>query len=167
LVDEPWGREYGIPFDMRAPLTPDIAVQVLPAPFAADLTKASIMESTNQGIARQNRIILGGAKQFVFSRQTPPSKFIKENFGKSAPKNIDYRIVNGRLETSFVNYWLCAQSHRPISVMCVYLKHRQGDLMGFAVDSLVIKNKSSHPVKVRKIANALKPCLSYRLRIIN
>jgi hypothetical protein len=67
---------------MRAPLTPDIAVQVLPAPFAADLTKASIMESTNQGIARQNRIILGGAKQFVFSRQIPPSKFIKENFGK-------------------------------------------------------------------------------------
>ena len=69
LVDEPWRREYGIPFDMRAPLTPDIAVQVLPVPFAADLTKASIMESTNQGIARQNRIILGGAKQFVFSRK--------------------------------------------------------------------------------------------------
>jgi len=101
LVDEPWRREYGIPFDMRAPLTPDIAVQVLPAPFAADLTKASIMESTNQGIARQNRIILGGAKQFVFSRQTPPSKFIKENFGKSAPKIIGYRIVNGRLETIY------------------------------------------------------------------
>jgi hypothetical protein len=86
---------------VHPPLTPDIAVHVLPVPFAADLTKASIMESTNQGIARQNRIILGGAKQFVFSRQTPPSKFIKENFGKSAPKNIDYRIVNGRLETSY------------------------------------------------------------------
>jgi len=101
LVDEPWRREYGIPFDMRAPLTPDIAVQVRPVPFAADLTKASIMESTNQGIARQNRIILGGAKQFVFSRQTPPSKFIKENFGKSAPKNIGYLIVNGLLVTIY------------------------------------------------------------------
>lgn len=56
------------------------------------------MELTNQGIARQNRVILGGAKQVVFSRQTPPSKFIKENSGKSAPKNIGYRIVNGQLE---------------------------------------------------------------------
>jgi hypothetical protein len=53
LVDEPWRREYGIPFDMRAPLTPDIAVQVLPVPFAADLTKASIRsQPTKASLAR-------------------------------------------------------------------------------------------------------------------
>jgi len=38
---------------MRAPLTPDIAVQVLPVPFAADLTKASIRsQPTKASLAR-------------------------------------------------------------------------------------------------------------------
>lgn len=101
LVEEPWRRKYGIPFDIHAPLTPDIAIQVLPVPFATDLTAASVVESTNQGVARQNRIILGGAYRFVFSRQTPPMKFILKNFGKPAPKNIGIRIVDGRLETSY------------------------------------------------------------------
>jgi hypothetical protein len=39
--------------------------------------------------------------------------------------------------------------------------------MGLEVDPLAIKKKWSYRIKVRKIANALKPCLSYRLRIIN
>jgi hypothetical protein len=37
--------------------------------------------------------------------------------------------------------------------------------MGYAVNSVVMNNKSNHPVQARKIANALKPCLSYRLKI--
>ena len=101
VVEEPWRQEYGIPFDIHAPLTPDIAMQVLPTPLHEDLSTAAIAESNNQGVARQNRIILGGARRFVFSRQTPPLKFIKENFGRPAPKNIGYRIVNGRLQTSY------------------------------------------------------------------
>jgi len=44
---------------------------------------------------------------------------------------------------------LCAMSHRPILIICVALKHRQGDLMRYAGNSLV-KKKSSNPVKVRK-----------------
>jgi hypothetical protein len=100
LVEEPWRREYGIPFDIHAPLTPDIAIQVLPGP-SDDLDSAAIIESTNQGVARQNRIILGGAQRFVFSRQEPPVKFITENFGKPAPKNIGYRIINSRFEASY------------------------------------------------------------------
>jgi len=101
MVKEPWRHEYGIPFDIHAPLTPDFALQVLPVPLSEDLYTAAIMDATNQGVARQNRIILGGAQRFVFSRQPPPLKFIAANFGKPAPKNIWYRIENGRLESGY------------------------------------------------------------------
>jgi hypothetical protein len=101
VVEEPWRRDYGIPFDIHAPLTPDVALQVLPVPSSENLDTAAIVESSNQGVARQNRIILGGAQRFVFSRQEPPVRFIIKNFGKPAPKNIGYRVVNGRLETSY------------------------------------------------------------------
>jgi Protein of unknown function (DUF4238) len=101
IVEEPWRTEYGIPFDIHAPLTPGIAIQVLPIPDANDLSTAMIGEFTNRGVARQNRIILGGAKRFVFSRKTPPLKFIQKNFGKPAPQNIGYRIRNGSLETIY------------------------------------------------------------------
>ena len=100
-VQEPWRNESGVPFDIHAPLTPDLALQVLPIPFADNLDRAAVMESTNQGVSRQNRIVLGVAERFVFSRQPPPAKFIVENFGKPAPKNIGYRFVDGRLETHF------------------------------------------------------------------
>ncbi len=73
MGEEPWRTEYGIPFDIHAPLTPDIALQVLPIPSSYDLDTAAILESNNQGTARLNRIILGGAERFVFSRQAPHS----------------------------------------------------------------------------------------------
>lgn len=101
VVEEPWRKEFDIPFDIHAPLTPDLALQVLPVPLHVphDLAEAAISESTNQGVARQNRIILGGAKRFVFSRQQIPPAFITQNIGRPAPKNIGYRIINNRLET--------------------------------------------------------------------
>jgi hypothetical protein len=101
VVEEPWRRKYGIPFDTYAPLTPDIAVQVLPIPIHGDLSTAVIAKSNNEGVARQNRIILGGARRFVFSRQMSLLKYIQENFGRPSPKNIGYRIVKGRLQTSY------------------------------------------------------------------
>lgn len=101
MVEEPWRTEYGVPFDIHAPLTPDIALQVLPIPFSNDLDTAAIMESNNQGTSRLNRIILGGAERFVFSRQSPPVKFIVNNFGKPAPKNIGYSLNNGQLDTCY------------------------------------------------------------------
>ena len=101
VVEEPWRDLHGLPFDIHAPITPDLAIEVLPLPLSVDLTSATIMEATNQGVARQNRIALSSAKRFVFSRQIPPSKFINANFGKSAPKNIGYRFINGRLETRY------------------------------------------------------------------
>jgi hypothetical protein len=103
IVEEPWRREFDIPFDIHAPLTPDFALQVLPVPLqlADDLSTAAIFESTNQGVARQNRIILGGARRFVFSRQQISASFILGNFGKPAPKNIGYSVTNGRLNTFY------------------------------------------------------------------
>jgi hypothetical protein len=102
MVEEPWRTAYDIPFDIHAPLTPDLAIEVLPDPDATpnSLTSAAIMQATNQGVARLNRIILAGAERFVFSKQAPPTKFILKYFGKPAPKNIGYRKVNGRLETT-------------------------------------------------------------------
>jgi len=102
-VEEPWRRAFGIPFDIHAPLTPDIAIQVLPIPnpSSEDLSSAVIFEAKNQGVARQNRIILGGAVRFVFSRQMPPISFIVKHFGVPAPQNISYRISGGRLETGY------------------------------------------------------------------
>lgn len=102
-VEEPWRREFNIPFDIHAPITPDLALQVLPIPLqlANDLSEAAIGESTNQGVARQNRIILGGAQRFVFSRQKVPPSFIIKHFGKPAPKNIGYRVEDGWLETFY------------------------------------------------------------------
>lgn len=103
VVEEPWRTMFNIPFDIHAPLTPDVALQVLPVPlnFNDDLTVAMIGESTNQGVARQNRIILGGATRFVFSRHTIPSKFVVENIGHPAPKNIGYSFVDSQLQTFY------------------------------------------------------------------
>lgn len=103
VVEEPWRTTCNIPFDIHAPLTPDIALQVLPVPlhFNDDLTVAMIGESTNQGVARQNRIILGAARRFVFSRQAIPPKFVVKNIGQPAPRNIGYSVVNGRVQTFY------------------------------------------------------------------
>lgn len=101
VVQEPWRRADGIPFDIHAPVTPDIALQVLPLPIKTDLNAAPVSEVTDNGVIRQNRIVLGGTRRFVFSRSAPPAEFIANNFGKPAPKNIGYRFVDGRLETRF------------------------------------------------------------------
>lgn len=103
MVDEPWRREFNIPFDIHAPLTPDLALQVLPVLLShtSELSTAAIGEQTNQGVARMNRIILGGAQRFVFSRQVVPSSFIVKNFGKPAPRNIGYRVIEGKLEAFY------------------------------------------------------------------
>ena len=103
IVDEPWRHEFNIPFDIHAPLTPDISIQILPVPSSRinELSTAAIGEQTNQGVARMNRIILAGAQRFVFSRQVVPSSFIVKNFGKPAPRNIGYRVTKGKLEAFY------------------------------------------------------------------
>lgn len=97
--EEPW-RPGPIPFDIFAPLTPDLAVTVLPSP-AGDFRhnrRCILGRARPQGVARLNRIIIGGAERFVFSRSFPPVGFIKENFGKPAPKSIGVRWKDGRVE---------------------------------------------------------------------
>lgn len=102
VVDEPWRQGTGIPFDIHAPLTPDISLEVLPMPFPEeDLSIAYVSDATNQGVARMNRIVLGSAERFVFTRQTPPLQFISKYFGVSAPENIGYRFIDGRFETKY------------------------------------------------------------------
>lgn len=109
IVREPWNNETGIPFDIHAPLTPDIAIQILPAPVSAKLPTAMTFDATNQGVSRQNRIILGGARRFVFSRQTPPLEFIGRHFGIPAPENIRLEVsgpdVRARYEASRQRRW--------------------------------------------------------------
>jgi hypothetical protein len=101
VVEEPWRKTHGIPFDIHAPLTPDFAIQVLPVPFPDDRSIVHVADMSNQGVARMNRIVLGSAKRFVFTRQPPPIQFITKYFGVPAPKNIGYRIINGHFETKY------------------------------------------------------------------
>jgi len=79
---EPW-KPGPLPFDILVPLTPDLAVTVLPSP-TGDLSRERrflLGRANAQGIARLNRKILSTAAQLVFSRSTPPSSFIKNISG--------------------------------------------------------------------------------------
>ncbi|WP_148291402.1 MULTISPECIES: DUF4238 domain-containing protein [Brevundimonas] len=99
VVDEPWAPD--IPFTMHVPLTPDVALQVLPVPNPIPLREVPVIEATNPGVARMNRITLSAAQRFVFTRQAPPTTFIRRYFGVPAPASIGYRFINGRLETRY------------------------------------------------------------------
>lgn len=100
-VDEPWRAENSMPFDLHVPLTPDLAVTVLPLPGPIDLEYGSLVRCNNQGVSRLNRISLATAQRFVFSRQEPPVEFVKKNFGKPAPLEFGFRFVNDKLETIY------------------------------------------------------------------
>jgi hypothetical protein len=102
-VSEPWSREGALPFSLHAPITPDLAIEVLPLRECKQvrLDAALVIEASNRGVARHNRVTLGAAQRFVFSRQSPPTKFIVSNFGVPAPKQFGSRIVNGELETIY------------------------------------------------------------------
>lgn len=98
-AEEPW-RPGPLPFEIHAPLTPRMAIEVMP--FAGRHPgRCLIMRANNRGVARMNRIALQNAQQFVFSRQKPPVRFIMENFGKPAPQSIGIRMRNGEVETTF------------------------------------------------------------------
>jgi hypothetical protein len=101
-VTEPW-RADPIPFDIHFPLTPDIALQVLPSPpgsrWGAD--SIAIARTNNNGTDRSNRIALGSARQFVFSRSPASPHYIAKYFGKPAPAPYGYRIVDGKLEVKY------------------------------------------------------------------
>lgn len=97
--EEPW-LSGTIPFDIHAPLTPDLSIDVFPVPpMKSD--RALLASVKNMGVARLNRMVLGDAERFVFSRNNPPVEFIKKYFGKPAPKSIGHRYLNGKLEVKF------------------------------------------------------------------
>jgi len=98
-AEEPW-RPGPLPFDLHAPLTPTMALEVFPTPDPYPRS-CFIMRMNNQGTARMNILALSGAQRFVFSRQYPPVEFIKKHFGKAAPKYIGIRFVDGRVETTY------------------------------------------------------------------
>ena len=98
-AEEPW-RPGPLPFDIHAPLTPKMAIEVMPVPDSRS-GRCLIMRANNRGTARMNRIALQNAQQFVFSKQKPPRQFITENFGKPAPKSIGIRMRKGQIETTF------------------------------------------------------------------
>lgn len=98
-ADEPW-RKGPIPFDIHAPLTPTLALDVLPAPFG-EVPGLMVMRLNNRGADRMNRLILADCERFVFCRGTPPLKFIQRYFGRPAPKAIGFRVKDGQLETKY------------------------------------------------------------------
>lgn len=101
-VKEPW-RASPIPFDIHFPLTPDISLEVLPGlPTGSwGLDTVEIMRARNAGTDRSNRIALGSARRFVFSRSPISSNYIAKHFGKPAPAPYGYRFVNGKMEFKY------------------------------------------------------------------
>lgn len=97
VVKEPWRPD--IPFTLHVPLTPDLALQVLPVPSPIPTFEMPVTEATNLGIGQMNRITLSASQRFVFTRQPPPASFIRRYFGKPAPIIGSYRILNGKMET--------------------------------------------------------------------
>lgn len=98
-AQEPWSNRP-MPFDLYAPLTPKLAVNVLPMPNS--YTKGLWITRVNaRGVARYNRIMLAGASRFVFSKSPPPLSFIAKHFGVPAPSPFGSRWINGKLETKY------------------------------------------------------------------
>jgi hypothetical protein len=100
VAKEPWGRN-GIPFTIHAPLTPDLIVEVLPTPKRFFENRGFLTKVSNVGVKRFNRICIGGAERFVFTRSQPPVGFIKQNFGKPPPEAFAHGWRNGNLETIY------------------------------------------------------------------
>ena len=99
VAQEPW-QPGPIPFDIHAPLTPKIALEVFPVDDPSP-RRCFIMRVNNRGVARMNRIALSSAEEFVFSKGPPPVNFIRKHFGKAAPKSIRLQAINGKVETFF------------------------------------------------------------------
>ncbi len=96
---EPWSNRP-MPFDLYAPLTPKLAINVLPLPNAS--TAGLWISRVNaRGVARYNRMMLANAKRFVFSKSQPPFSFIAKHFGVPAPAPFGSRWIDGRLETKY------------------------------------------------------------------
>lgn len=99
VAREPWSRYGGVPFDIHFPMTPDYALQVLPAMRQEFRGVAHVIKASNIGISAHNRISLQHAKKQVFGRTPLPKSFVVKNWGRPAPQHIGFRHVNGQLET--------------------------------------------------------------------
>jgi hypothetical protein len=97
-AQEPWGPDY-LPFSIHAPLTPRLAVEVMPVRGWSQTSKCFVARAEDAATARMNRITLSSAERFVFSRSIPSSDFVRRYFGLPAPASIGHRWVDGRLET--------------------------------------------------------------------
>lgn len=99
-AQEPWSQK-SMPFDIYFPLTPKLALSILPIPDN-DIFKVTFLDRlTNKIVGKQNRLPLQSAQKFVYSRSVPPASFIKKYFGVPAPKAYGHRFVNGRFETKY------------------------------------------------------------------
>lgn len=99
-ASEPW-RAGPIPFDLHVPLTPRIAVEVLPVVGEHRPVDLHVGRLNNRGVARFNRMSLQDAQRYVFSRQTPPLEFIMKYMGKPAPMDTAVRVVEGQIRADY------------------------------------------------------------------
>ena len=95
-VSEPW-RPGPIPFDVHAPLTPTVSIEILP--LAQATAECLIMRCRPRGVGRMNRLALASAQNFVFCRGVPPTGFIKNNFGVPVPWEMRVDPATGSLRT--------------------------------------------------------------------
>lgn len=89
-----------MPFDLYVPLTPKLALNVLPLP-GAYTGGLWVSRVNSRGVSRYNRTMLADAKRFVFSKSPPPISFIRKYFGIPAPTPFGSRWIDGKLETIY------------------------------------------------------------------
>lgn len=105
-----------IPFRLQAPITPDVTLSITPLPFGHQFkSQIAIAESTNLAVARANRVIVGAAKRFVFSRGPSDTQFIRRHFGIAPPNDLASRTNAGKFEARWATPEEIARATTPIS----------------------------------------------------
>jgi hypothetical protein len=95
-VSEPWGGGM-VPFEVHAPLTPRVSIEILPLNRAP--AEFFVMGCTGNAVSRLNRLALASANRFVFCRGTPPTSFIRKHFGTPVPWVVAVDPRTGWLKT--------------------------------------------------------------------
>jgi len=100
VAQEPW-KDRLMPFDVHVPLTPDLSLTILPVAKPVYRNKLMIVKARAKIIKSLNKIVLGSAKKFVYTKSKPPVSFIMKHFGKPAPKVFGYREIDGKNEAKY------------------------------------------------------------------
>lgn len=103
IMDQPFSQYSDLPFTIHFPLSPEICIQFIAAPKLYK-AKSYIVKCSNTAIANHNRLIMSGAKDFVYGRSKIPIDFCMKHWGKSPPKFMITNIYNDGFISSNLDF---------------------------------------------------------------